>query len=100
MFWVSLPSYYFNGPAVREQTEVIPRGVTGKPHSFIFVFFHMELMLLLNVLFVLVQRQRRAQMRTLSHSCKRSLWVARKSVFLTVPSVVLRIPATVLSFKP
>ena len=50
--------------------------------------YNMELMLL------------RAQMRMLSHSCKRSLWVARKSVFLTVPSVVLRIPATVLSFKP
>jgi len=35
-----------------------------------------------------------------SDSCKRSLWVARKSVFLTVPSLVLRIPATVLSCKP
>jgi len=34
-----------------------------------------------------------------SESCKRSLWVARKTVFLTVPSVVMRIPATVLSGK-
>ena len=35
-----------------------------------------------------------------SASCVRSLWVARNSVFLIVPSVVFSIPATVRSRIP
>jgi hypothetical protein len=35
-----------------------------------------------------------------AESCNRSLWVARKRVFLMVPSVVLRIAATVFRRKP
>jgi hypothetical protein len=40
------------------------------------------------------------QTQRTSASCIRSLWVARNSVFLIVPSVVFSIPATVRSLMP